>query len=316
MAPQHDNPLDRFVRGQGLVVLDGGLATALEARGHDLHDPLWSAKILIENPDAIRDLHREYLAAGADCITTATYQASLPGFRKRGLSDTDGAELMRRAVGLAAEARASFWAEERNRIGRLRPVVAASIGPYGAYLADGSEYRGDYDITEDQLYEFHVSRWRVLAASEADLLACETIPSGREAAVLLRLLREIYDRPAWLSFSCRDGDHLWDGTPLQEVVRACDAEPNLIAVGINCTAPDHIPALIAAARAVTDKMVVVYPNLGEQYDAETKTWGPGPAESDWLAATREWARSGAAGVGGCCRIGPKMITELRRRLLD
>jgi homocysteine S-methyltransferase len=306
------NPLELYLGEQSTMILDGGLATALEASGHDLRDPLWSAKTLIETPDAIRDLHYRYLVSGADCVTTATYQATLPGFRNRGLSEKEGIELLRLAVRLACEARESFWAEEQNRTGRLFPIVAASVGPYGAYLADGSEYTGDYDISDSGLYEFHRGRWRVLSAGEADLLACETIPSGRETAVLLRLLRETPDCFAWMSFSCRDKRSLCDGTPLREVVRSCSELPNVAAVGINCTAPVHVSSLIAEARDHTDKPVIVYPNLGERYNADTKSWGPGPSEKDWLVLAREWMRLGAAGVGGCCRIGPEMIRELRR----
>lgn len=315
MASKHDSPLEPFVRNRGLVVLDGGLATALEDRGHDLDDPLWSAKLLIEAPDAIRDMHEAYLAAGADCITTATYQATLQGFRRRGVEDAAAEDLMRSAVRLAVEARQKFWAGEANRSGRLRPLVAASIGPYGAYLADGSEYRGDYDVTDAQLDDFHRDRLLLLAATEADLLACETIPSGREAAVLLRILQETPGGLAWMSFCCR-GDCLRDGTPLKEVAQACDAEPKVVAIGINCTAPADIPALIAAARDVTDKMLIVYPNLGERYDAGSKTWAGDASAAAWLDAVPEWIRRGAAGVGGCCRVGPALIAELRRRLLE
>ena len=310
-----ENPLTGFVRRQGLIVLDGGLATALEALGHDLNDPLWSAKVLLEEPSAIGDLHQSYLNAGADCITTATYQASLPGFIDRGMSEGQGCELMRLAVRLAAEARNRFWAEQQNRTGRLFPLVAAGIGPYGAYLADGSEYRGDYDISDSELYDFHRPRWLVLAAGEADLLACETIPSGHETAVLLQLLAETPDRWAWLSFSCRDAAHLCDGTPLRDVVQACHAVPNIAAVGINCTAPGLVTALITEARSATDKMIIVYPNLGERYDGVTKMWGKGPSTDHWLDSAGEWARNGAVGVGGCCRIGPRVIGELRQRLL-
>ncbi|MDP2577254.1 MAG: homocysteine S-methyltransferase family protein, partial [Candidatus Palauibacterales bacterium] len=135
-----ENPIEQFMRRQGVMVLDGGLATALEERGYDLDDELWSAKVLLEAPDAIRQVHLDFLAAGADCISTSTYQASLPGFRKRGLSDTAGAELLRRSIDLAVEARDMFWSEPSNRQDRIRPLVAASVGPYGAFLADGSEY--------------------------------------------------------------------------------------------------------------------------------------------------------------------------------
>jgi homocysteine S-methyltransferase len=309
-----ENPLTRFVRHRGQVVLDGGLATALESRGFDLNDSLWSARVLLDEPHAIRDLHFDYLVAGADCTTTATYQASLAGFGARGLSEAQGLDLMRLAVRLAVGARDDFWADERNRKDRLEPLVAASIGPYGAFLADGSEYRGDYDIDAAGLYDFHCQRWQLLAASPADLLACETIPSRLEAEVLLQLIRETSEKWAWMSFCCRDGEHLCDGTRLREVVRACAAEPNLAAVGINCTAPEHVASLVAEARKATDKAIIVYPNLGEQYDGRTKTWSGGPSSADWLKLTRKWVALGATGVGGCCRIGPEMIGNLRRDL--
>ncbi len=193
--------------------------------------------------------------------------------------------------------------------------MAASVGPYGAYLADGSEYSGDYEVTDSELYDFHRGRWRILASGESDLLACETIPSGRECAVLLQLLRETPEGRAWMSFSCQDGLALCDGTPLRDVVASCQEEPGVAAVGINCTAPGLVSSLVTEARDFTDKPIIVYPNLGESYDAATKAWGPGSSEGDWLDLAREWAGLGARGIGGCCRIGPDMIVELRKRLL-
>jgi homocysteine S-methyltransferase len=155
----------------------------------------------------------------------------------------------------------------------------------------------------------------VLATSDADLLACETIPSGRETAVLLQLLDETPRTQAWMSFSCSDGLHLCDGTPFGDVVELCNGEERVVAVGINCTAPQHIPSLIAEARSRTDKMIIVYPNLGERYDAATKSWGTGPSTEDWLERALGWPGLGARAVGGCCRIGPDEIAELLRRLL-
>ena len=244
MQPSTANPFLKFLRHQRIVVLDGGLATALEAYGCDLDDDLWSAKVLIETPELIQRVHLDFLEAGADCITTSTYQATPRGFSERGLSDAEGVELLRRSVQLAIDARRAFWDEADNRRERLQPLIAASIGPYGAYLADGSEYRGLYEIEDDDLYAFHQSRWRVLADGEADLLACETIPSQREAELLLRLLEETPATWAWISFSCRDGTRLSDGSRLIDVARACDRIPNLAAVGINCTSPEFISSLI------------------------------------------------------------------------
>ena len=309
------NPIAEFVQRQGIMVLDGGLATTLEARGYDLNDELWSARVLLEAPDAIRQVNLDFLAAGADCIATATYQASLPGFRKRGLSDSDGAELLRESVRIAVGARDAFWSEPHNREGRHRPLVAASVGPYGAFLADGSEYTGAYGIDDAELYAFHHDRWHILADSEADLLACETIPSEREARVLLQLLRETPGRWAWLSFSCCDDAHLCDGSRLADVARACDSEVGVAAVGINCTAPELVSHLIIEARGATEKPIIVYPNSGEQYNVVRRAWEGAPAPVDWAEASVEWSRLGAAGIGGCCRVGPDDIAEIRRRLI-
>jgi homocysteine S-methyltransferase len=230
---------------------------------------------------------------------------------KRGLSEIEALEVIRRSVDLAVDARNAFWSEPANREGRLRPLVAASVGPYGAFLADGSEYTGDYDIGKDELYEFHRARWQVLAESEADLLACETIPSHREAEVLLKLLRETPERWAWLSFSCRNGTHISDGSPLFDVARACDAEPRVAAFGINCVAPEIVSDLIAGARQATTKPLIVYPNSGELYDAVSKTWSAPPGPIDWEIAAAEWTRLGVSGIGGCCRVGPRAITRIR-----
>jgi homocysteine S-methyltransferase len=316
MNSTNQNPIFRFLEQQGVLLLDGGLATALEARGCDLVDELWSAKVLLEAPELIREVHLDYLQAGADCITTASYQATLPGFRNRGLDDGAGRDLLRLSLRLALEARERFWGEVSNQKGRLEPLVAASIGPYGAFLADGSEYTGRYGISDAELYEFHRGRWQVLATGEADLFACETIPTQREAETLIRLLAETPVPWAWLSFSCRDGRHLCDGGLLRDAARACNSEPKVAAVGINCTAPEFIGSLVEEARQGTDKPILVYPNLGEEYDAEEKRWRAGPSSVTWEEAVGDSVRRGAVGVGGCCRVGPGRIAALRRDLLN
>ena len=266
-----DNPLLPFLERQRVMVLDGGLATELEARGCDLDDDLWSARVLLEEPESIRTVHRDYLEAGADCIVTASYQATVPGFRGRGFSEEDAKRLILRSVELGIEARDAFWAVKENRIGRLRPLVAASVGPYGAYLADGSEYSGSYHVGAAELRRFHRDRFHLLAESGADLLACETIPSAEEGQVLAALLRET-DAVTWMSFSCMDGAHLNDGTPIAEVASRLAGQERIVALGVNCTAPEHITSLIEEITRVTDTPVVVYPNSGERYDVATRGW--------------------------------------------
>jgi homocysteine S-methyltransferase len=310
------NPLEPFLERQGLVVLDGGLATELEARGVTLDDELWSARVLIDSPDDIRHVHLEYLRAGADCITGASYQASVPGFLRHGIDEESAQSLLKASVGLARDARDEFWRDADNRENRIRPIVAASIGPYGAYLADGSEYTGRYAVDRSDLLEFHGPRWQVLADSGADLFACETIPSRVEASVLLQLLAETPQVPAWLSFSCRDGTHLSDGSPIAEAVLAADGVENLVAVGINCTAPKWIAGLVTEVCRTTEKAVVVYPNSGETYDAESRRWIRGDATLRFDRAAHEWHALGASLIGGCCRTRPADISALRRGLLS
>ncbi len=265
------------------------------------------------DPDVIRRVHRDYLAAGADCLISATYQATVAGFRKRGLSPEEARSLIVRAVELATHERDAFW--QQRPPGRQRPLVAASVGPYGAYLADGSEYTGDYDRDEEGLYAFHRQRFRLLAASGADLLACETLPSLAEARALLRLLGESAGTWAWLSFSCRDGGRLADGSEIAEAAALVDAAERAVAVGVNCTAPRFVPELVDAIRRATAKPIVVYPNSGELYDVGSKRWLGRPDPGDFADAAMDWVGRGATLVGGCCRTGPEHVRQIRRRLV-
>jgi len=311
--------IGRLLERQGFVVLDGGLGTELEALGCDLSDPLWSAKALFDDPERTREAHRRFLEAGADVIATATYQATFPGLREHGLEDRAIETLLRAAVELAIEVRDAFWADETNRaaerdgVGRARPLVAASIGPYGAYLADGSEYRGAYGLGLGDLYDFHAPRWEVLAGTDADVIACETTPSHDEVLAYCRLAA-VSGRPTWISFQCADETHLADGTPLQAVAAICEDEPNVIAVGVNCVDPRLVGPLIEAVRRGTGKPLLVYPNSGETWDAESKAWRGAVAPTDWTERALQWARAGAAGIGGCCRVRPADIAAIRTAL--
>lgn len=308
------NPLQPFIDFQGAVILDGALATELENRGYDIDDPLWSAKILLEAPEAIRQVHLDYLQAGADVLITASYQASFPGFAARGLSPAEATSLLERAIDLALEARDTFWADPANRQGRLKPLVAASIGPYGAYLANGAEYTGAYDLDEEGLYRWHRPRWEILAGSKADLLACETIPSFPETRALLNLLRETPGLSGWFSFTGRDGRHISDGTPLSRLADLLDSEPQVAGIGINCTPPQLIPELIEALTAATTKPLIIYPNSGESYDAATNSWSGVAFAEAYGTAAREWRKLGATCIGGCCRTTPAHIRAIADRL--
>lgn len=281
----------------GFVLLDGGLATELEARGHDLSDPLWSARLLTDAPQEIVAVHAAYLRAGAKIATTASYQASFEGFAARGIDRRKAAGLLRRSVELARAA--------RDEAGADGVLVAASIGPYGAALADGSEYRGRYGLSVAALERWHRPRLETLAGAGPDVLACETVPDVDEAQALVELVRSV-GKPAWLSYTI-DGDRTRAGQPLADAFAVAAGVDEIVAIGVNCCAPDDVTPAIAAATAV-GKPVIVYPNSGERWDAVRHSWiGPSRFSTN-LAA--EWIAAGARIVGGCCRIGPADIAAL------
>ena len=301
------NPIASFLDVQPALVIDGALATELERRGYDLHDSLWSAKILLEQPEAIQQIHYDYFKAGADCAITASYQATIAGFAQRGLNEQAAIALMQRSVKLALAARDEFWNDEANRAGRIKPFIAASIGPYGAFLADGSEYRGNYGLTEQELIDFHRPRMRALIEAGADMLACETIPCLIEAQAIAKLLTEFPNISAWISFSARDEAHISEGQLFVDCVQALASHPQIVALGINCTSPKYIPALIRAGKDKTDKPILVYPNLGESYDAAKNDWDGHAVVDSFGEEARLWYAAGARLIGGCCRTSPEDI---------
>jgi homocysteine S-methyltransferase len=300
------SPFDEVLVRDGVVVLDGGLGTELGRRGADLRDPLWSARVLLESPELVRDVHSEYFAAGADVAISASYQASFPGLARRGLDRDAAADVLRRSVELARVAAQDATGER---------LVAASIGPYGAYLGNGAEYKGDYDIGEAELREFHLPRLEALAEAQPDVFAVETIPSIAEARAIVGALEHVPDIPAWLSFSCRDGAHICDGTPFEQAVDAAASAPSVVAVGVNCTSPLHITALVEIAAARTDRPVVCYPNRGAFWNPLRKQWVD-PPRQDARPSLRplEWRDAGARLIGGCCGTTPEDVSSIANAL--
>ncbi|MDM8527055.1 homocysteine S-methyltransferase [Anaerolineales bacterium HSG24] len=308
------NPIQPFLDQAGVMILDGALATELERRGADLNDPLWSAKTLLETPDLIQQVHYDYFVAGADVATTATYQATFEGLAQRGLNQTQAESLMRLSVQLATDAREQFWQESAHQAERIRPLVAASIGPYAASLADGSEYWGNYRRTIEELMAFHRPRMACLVECGVDLLACETIPCPEEAEALLRLLAEFPHQSAWLSFSCRDERHVSQGELLADCVALANDSPQIVAVGLNCTPPRYVPSLLASLVDVTDKPLLAYPNSGENWDSTTECWLADPDFADLSRPAQQWYQHGARLIGGCCRTTPADIAAIRKAI--
>lgn len=289
------------------IVLDGALATELERRGCDLADSLWSAKVLVEQPELIEAVHRDYFDVGARCAITASYQATPAAYAARGIDEPEALEHIARSVRLAAAALESAQAVDPDG---PRRFVAGSVGPYGAFLADGSEYRGDYELTRAEFLGFHRPRASALVAAGAELLAFETIPKLGEALALAELADEL-EVPAWYSFTLRDGGHLSDGTPLAEVARAFDGRAGIVAIGVNCVPMELVAPALEVLAAQTDLDLVAYPNSGEVYDARSKRWGPGDGTPATLAGwAPRWRELGARLIGGCCRTTPADIAGL------
>jgi len=280
-----------------VLITDGGLATELEARGHDLSDDLWSARLLVDAPDEIVAVHCAFFRAGASIATTASYQASFDGFAERGIGRDDAARLLRRSVELAKAA--------RDEVGGQR-WVAASIGPYGAALANGEEYVGRYGLSVAQLADWHRPRMEILADAGADVLALETVPDVDEAEALVGLVHDL-GVPAWLSYTIA-GTTTRAGQPLADAFAVAVDVPELVAVGVNCCAPDDVEHAVRVARETTGKPVIAYPNSGERWDGERRTW---VGTSGWSAdLAPQWVAEGARIVGGCCRVRPADIAAI------
>ena len=288
------------------LVLDGGMSNQLEAAGHDLSDDLWSARLLADEPEAIVEAHHAYFRAGADVAITASYQATYEGFAHHGIDRGQTSRLLQLSVVLAREA-----ADRARREGIERPLwVAASAGPYGAMLADGSEYRGRYGLSVDELEDFHRPRLETLAVAEPDVFALETVPDADEALALVRAVKGL-GVPAWLTYSV-DGDRTRAGQPLAEAFAILADAEEIVAVGVNCCVPEDVAPAVRIAAEASGKPVVVYPNSGEHWDSDARGWVGTPHFDP--AQVQDWRVGGAAAIGGCCRVGPDGIRAVAEAL--
>lgn len=301
---------------QEIIILDGALGTELESRGYDVSGKLWSAQYLLDQPQIIQDVHESYVRAGSDIITTSSYQASIPAFIEAGLAPEKAYDLLKETVFLAQKAIENVWQELSPEEQKQRPrlLVAGSVGPYAAYLADGSEYTGDYQLSEEEFQDFHRPRIQALLEAGSDLLAIETIPNGAEAAAILRLLAEEFPQAeAYLSFVAQSENAISDGTKIEELGNLAQESSQVLAVGFNCTAPHLISPLLDGLGQVCNKPLLTYPNSGETYNGLTKTWHDDPEqERSLLENSKLWQNQGVRLFGGCCRTRPEDIAQLAK----
>jgi homocysteine S-methyltransferase len=294
---------------RSLRVLDGGMATELERRGCNISGPLWSAHVLDSSPEIVKQVHLDYLRAGADCISTVSYQVSSLGYAELGRAASDASHALRLSVEIARAA-----LDEYRKESSRSPFLAASLGPYGAALHNGAEFHGRYEIAFDELLRFHSERLSICSDTDADLVALETIPSLEEAEAIASALMEFSSMAAWVSFTCKDESRVAHGEPLAECAALLQSVPQVVAVGVNCTQPKLIPALIGEIKSTSDKPVFVYPNSGELWDAENRSWYGPSSVKDFARQAEAWYAAGAQAVGGCCRTTPAHIRAVREIL--
>lgn len=293
--PRPPLPPDRFI-------IDGGLSTQLERQGCDVHGHLWTAHALLDQPAEVEAAHRAFVDAGADIIISASYQVSRQGFAELGRDEHDADDALRASIQVARSATEGTAA-----------LVAASVGPYGAVLHDGSEYRGRYGLTHRRLVDFHRARLDVLVSAGPDLLAVETIPDADEASALAEVLDDYPDIPAWMTFSAPDDAHVWSGHSIEDAASAVTG--SVSAVGINCTDPSHVEGLLTRLGAVTSLPLVAYPNVGGSWDAASGEWSTGLGDEDAMwSPMQRWRARGAQYIGGCCGTDARSIRRLAASL--
>lgn len=316
-GPQQSNKLSDLISKGKPIVLDGALATYLEKLGADISGALWSAEILTKDPSLIKQAHLDYYRAGANVAITASYQASVAGLVKHlALSEKKAKGVVKKSVELAQEAREQYTSETNANV-RNELFIAGSVGPYGAFLADGSEYRGDYVVPQEEMKDFHRGRIQALVEAGVDILACETIPSRAETEALIDLLTsEFPSSEAWFSFTLRDSSHISDGTPLSEIAALFNGVEQVVSLGFNCVPDDVALAALQVLEPLVKKgTMVVYPNSGEQWNAKAREWEGTRTQSSTLAKkTREWRTVGAGLIGGCCRTTPEDISVMKKAL--
>ena len=285
------------------VVLDGAMSTPLERLGADTNNDLWTAKALIDNEELVYEVHKMYFEAGADLIITDTYQANVQAFEKVGYSEKEARNLIKKAVKIAQKARDDY----ENKTGKHN-YIAGTIGPYGAYLANGSEYRGDYELSAEEYQQFHLPRIEELVTTGVDILAIETQPKLDEVLAILELLKEKYpQQKVYVSYTLSYDDTISDGTPLPRAIHALEDYSQVIAVGINCVKLELVEPALKNMKEITDKHLIVYPNSSAVYDPKSKTWSQPKTSATFGELIPNWYEAGARIIGGCCTTGPKEI---------
>ncbi|MGV2875897.1 homocysteine S-methyltransferase [Macrococcus capreoli] len=282
---------------QDITLLDGGFGTTVEAYGYDVKHELWSTHLIKEHPEAILKVHQAFVNNGAEIILTNTYQGAVQSFLNTGYTEREAEGYLQAAVELAHQSVSS------------NVLVAASLGPYGAMLGNGSEYTGAYQVRQSDYIEYHMQRLNILIEAGIRVFAFETIPNIEEVKAVKALLEDYPDIEAWLSVTLKDSAHLSDGTPIEEVIEVVNGIDNVHAFGVNCTSVKVIDGAVERLLALSEKAIILYPNGGRKYDAVEKVWID-QDDISLIEATVKWKQLGVKIIGGCCQVGPEEIGAL------
>jgi S-methylmethionine-dependent homocysteine/selenocysteine methylase len=288
-----------FVRDP-FTVIDGGLSTALELLGADISGPLWTAQTVIDDPALLERAHRSFAEAGADIIATASYQCGTKQFESIGLSAKE-----------ARDALASTTTIARRAVEGTSVAVAASVGPFGASLANGSEYNGRYGVEWLVVEDYHREKLAILVESGADLIAIETIPLADEALLIAEILEELGAPPAWFSFGFADETQTYGLDAIDKAVLGIAGYADLVAIGMNCTHPRYVDSLLVSmSELVSGIPLIVYPNHGREWDAVARCWIGDSMSISAAETVKRWVDLGARFIGGCCGVDPRGIADL------
>lgn len=326
--------MDQFLEKRHLV-LDGALGTQLESiipndsEIQPKNDPLWSTKVLMTQPKLIERIHYQYLQSGSDIIMTSTYQASCAGLIKYANSYTDEvAHVWERSVDMANNAIRRHKLENNTKPIRNRdPIICGSVGPYGAFLANGAEYTGEYGmISNEELEKHHFKLLQFLILHpDVKLIAIETIPNFREFKVLVNLLTKLLslhgpNQKFYLSINVRNESEMCDGTPVEKVMNYLNfkmktmgiLQRNIFAIGYNCVDYHLVTSLIDNLTMFNEFHIpmIVYPNLGYVYSTKHEEYIAYQDTNELELMILDWLKRGVKIIGGCCGSGPQEIEKI------
>lgn len=357
---QYNLIADVLQNSKKVILIDGGLGTELEQRKVNINSLLWSSVALVEAADDVTKLHYDYYHSGANVGITCSYQCSEDSLKasdkEKYSSKESRLQVYKESVEVCKRAKIMRMADAKAIELLVSPEIAGSIGPFGSFLNDGSEFTGGYERSEDEYQAFHEEKldFFMNGTEEVDYLQLETMPNFEEIKALLMLIKRKNserketqgksEKRFILSLSIRNEEQLADGTPLKAVVKYLhdvgylSKDPKttpLMAVGANCLKLKYSVKFVENLTNYMNELQIygfpisIYPNSGEIYDGIKKNWifdqsnekyyttnVNGEKVCDWKILLDAWIASGAKIIGGCCRVGVRDIVEMNKVVLE